>query len=407
MTKEMTLKRKKQMIIAAITLTIILFVIQFWIYVGSLHSAVKSHEQQKEVLEAMLETQNSIAEFDHDSLVKFINNYNKTASKFLSANISKNGMDNRLERYKPLTLAQALSEFNKSNNVTSCQYYQKAQLGVCFSLEKHTFFMHKELILYMLLDFFILVMVVVSIIMYGFTLIDKTMRSVYAPNKFPLQSLFFRKSSNQLKANIEELISERVMLLSTLFHDVKTPLTRTMLYLQVMPKETPFLEKLSSDLMEINEIIDSTVTYYQGNSGDQRVDVNKLIKRIAESSTQCSVMENPDEHLLVAGNEGLLYRALANICNNAEKYAGGCTIHCYQQDQHVVIEISDQGPGVPEAKIQSIFEPQVKNIHQAGNSTGYGLGLAIALKIIGFHKGKMTVKNTYPGLCFTIELPCA
>lgn len=400
----MTLKRKKQMIIAAIILTIGLFALQFWIYLSSLHSTIKSHEQQREVLEAILETQKSISQFDHASLVKFVDNYNKTASKFLSAQIYEDNADNHLEHYQPLTLAQALNEFNKTNVVTSCQYYQKAQLGVCFSLEKHTFLMHKDLILYMVLDFFILVMVVISIIMYGFTLIDKTMRSVYAPSKFPLQSLFFRKSSKQLKANIEELISERVMLLSTLFHDVKTPLTRTMLYLQVMPKETPFLEKLSSDLMEINGIIDSTVTYYQGNSGDQQVDVNKLIKRIAESSTQCAVMESSDEHLFVAGNEGLLYRALANICSNAEKYAGGCTLHCYQQEQNVVIKVSDQGPGVPEEKIKMIFDPQVKNIHSTSNSSGYGLGLAIALKIIRFHKGKMTVKNTYPGLCFTIEL---
>ncbi len=104
-------------------------------------------------------------------------------------------------------------------------------------------------------------------------------------------------------------------------------------------------------------------------------------------------------------------RALENIIRNAIRYTKEGTevlVSIETKDKsHIKISICDQGPGVPEDKLERLFEPFVRlSEARDRDSGGYGLGLAIAQRSITFHQGEIIASNREQGgLCVDVILP--
>jgi two-component system sensor histidine kinase ResE len=100
-----------------------------------------------------------------------------------------------------------------------------------------------------------------------------------------------------------------------------------------------------------------------------------------------------------------LHQVLSNLVSNAIHHmpsGGTLTLRAYREEQRVVIEVSDTGPGIPEERLEHIFERFVK----AGDSAGTGLGLSIARDLVETHGGTLTAANrAQTGAVFTVRLP--
>ena len=112
----------------------------------------------------------------------------------------------------------------------------------------------------------------------------------------------------------------------------------------------------------------------------------------------------------VRGEERLLRRALRNLLENARRYGGG-EIRVDLEDKAaagVEIRVSDNGPGVPEAYRERIFEPFFRLPGHAERAGGVGLGLALVRQIVERHHGRIRcVRPPEGGGCFVINLPAA
>ena len=100
-------------------------------------------------------------------------------------------------------------------------------------------------------------------------------------------------------------------------------------------------------------------------------------------------------------------RALRNIIDNAQRYGGGAEVTIRHDAEHVQIHVADNGPGIPEAELEQVFEPFFRLEKSRSRETGgTGLGLSIARTIIRAHGGEVTLSNRIEGgLLVTVTLP--
>ena len=115
---------------------------------------------------------------------------------------------------------------------------------------------------------------------------------------------------------------------------------------------------------------------------------------------------------LIRGNSELLHRAIENVVRNGVKHGGaGRSVivrsSCDQSGRNVRVIVLDNGPGVPEVRLEAIFEPFVNfDSSESASSSGHGLGLTIARRIVATHGGSVRASNRPEGgLMVTIELP--
>jgi signal transduction histidine kinase len=134
-----------------------------------------------------------------------------------------------------------------------------------------------------------------------------------------------------------------------------------------------------------------------------------LQKNNPAHSVSLSFNDLPEDEqaLFVFGNEELLFTAIRNIVENACKYStdSRAEVALSAQEGRIEIIVSDNGKGISEAHLNTIFEPFFREA-DLRSTEGFGLGLALAQKIIKLHKGSIEVKSVVgTGSAFIITLP--
>ncbi|MFR5879953.1 MAG: sensor histidine kinase [Cloacibacillus evryensis] len=109
-------------------------------------------------------------------------------------------------------------------------------------------------------------------------------------------------------------------------------------------------------------------------------------------------MPDDDAPLLVRARPTCLKRSIENLLTNAVKYAGGAVVSVEKDRGDVVIKIEDDGPGIPEAMLEKVFEPYYR-LEGSRNreSGGTGLGLSIARNMVLLNEGSLVLKNRPQG----------
>ena len=172
--------------------------------------------------------------------------------------------------------------------------------------------------------------------------------------------------------------------------------------LEIICHETSRLEKLLSELREL---------YHPGQQDFHPVDIRQLLSEVVLlTKPDCSgkhvtiERQTGTEPILVQGDKDKLTQVFLNLIKNstdAMNEGGKITIGCASKDDFVVITVSDDGPGVPESLIDTLFSPFVTTKKQ-----GSGLGLAISKRIVEDHSGKITAKSVEgKGTQMSITLP--
>ena len=214
---------------------------------------------------------------------------------------------------------------------------------------------------------------------------------------------------NWMQRKLQEYVAEREHLAAALAHDLRTPVTRLRLRFELSQRRDKLA--LIADLAEIEAIIKSVIEFASHERRDEpeeRVDLVSLIESICDDFPQAQVVAaSVQSRIICNGRPIALKRCLTNLVDNAIKYGKRATVALNVDDETVSVAIEDDGDGIPEAEVESVFTPfhRVESSRNR-NTGGIGLGLAIARSIARAHSGDVRIHNLPgSGLRVILSLP--
>lgn len=233
---------------------------------------------------------------------------------------------------------------------------------------------------------------------------------------------------NTMATRIQDLLSSQRQLISDVSHEVRSPLARMNLALDLARRRLgndPAFDRLTIDLEKLNEMIGRLLTIAKLEGGAapierETVELCRMVAEIVEDAQmearerQCTIAFECPGDFSLTGDENLLRSAIENVVRNAVYYTHPSTeIRVALKPQvsagntAVVLTVSDRGPGVPPADTEKIFTPFYRVAEARDRqSGGAGLGLAIASRVVSMHRGTITAANRPGGgLEVTMELP--
>jgi two-component system, OmpR family, sensor histidine kinase CpxA len=235
---------------------------------------------------------------------------------------------------------------------------------------------------------------------------------------------------NTMAGRIEDVLSSQRQLISDVSHELRSPLTRINLALDIARRRLgndDAFDRMSADLEKLEEMIGRLLTMARLEAGAapaqwETTELSGLVTEIVTDAQMearersCEVICRSGGAYRVRADENLLRSAVENVVRNAVHYADAGTEILVTLSQRngagkgtVLLDVSDRGPGVPESETENIFRPfyRVEDARDR-QSGGAGLGLAIAARVIQLHQGKVSARNREGGgLQVTIELPLA
>jgi len=201
------------------------------------------------------------------------------------------------------------------------------------------------------------------------------------------------RAFNRMAGDLATMERERAMVLAGISHDLRTPLSRLRLALEMSGADKAAAAGMSADMEEIDKVITQFLVFARGEDEPKvESDLDQLLDEIAEG------YRRRDEQVSFQ-RSGLppfgfaplaVRRAISNLVDNALRYAGGkVEIAARREDERVLIEILDRGPGVPAGEIERLKRPFTRLDEARSGSGGAGLGLAIVDRVARAHGGRL------------------
>ena len=207
----------------------------------------------------------------------------------------------------------------------------------------------------------------------------------------PRETAELARAFNRMSADLSELSANRTVIIAGLSHDLRTPLTRLELAVEMLDEDPrpKLVAGIRRDLAAMNSLIGQFLQFSRGIEKERPVELDlwETIESQSEDLTREGAKLQLDRHdppCVYFADPVALARVLSNLLANAAYHGGDSTIdvelHC--NEQAVTIEISDRGPGIPADQIEAVFQPFHRLETARGNRTGgSGLGLAIARQL--------------------------
>lgn len=249
---------------------------------------------------------------------------------------------------------------------------------------------------------------------------EKFGRGQDVPNLKPAGSEEIRSltiSFIKMKERVMRQITQRTDMLSGVSHDLRTPLTRMKLQLEMMGSSEE-VQDLKNDVGDMEKLVDEYLAFARSDDKEKSSDTvikkflqEKIIKYYAKMEKRIDgTLEIPD-NFEIPIKKLALKRALMNLIDNAFNYATTVNFSANLSHDNLIITIDDNGPGIPEAERANVFKPfyridNSRNLDKKTNSGGSGLGLAIAMDAVTSHGGRIELSDSsLGGLCVTIFIP--
>lgn len=212
---------------------------------------------------------------------------------------------------------------------------------------------------------------------------------------------------NTMAGRIRRFVQDRTELLTAIGHDLRTPITRLKLRAEFVEDDEQRM-KILADLEELEAMVSATLAFGRDARASEPVtalDLAELLRTILDDAADARpdlqevLTYDGPAHLTIQARSLSLKRALANLVTNAVSYGGSARVRLSPPDNRaVVIVVEDNGPGIPPADLDRVFEPFFRGERSRNRETGgVGLGLAIARNIIRAHGGDITLANRSEG----------
>ena len=226
------------------------------------------------------------------------------------------------------------------------------------------------------------------------------------PERGPAELAALIRQFNLMAHQVRELLANRTTLLAGISHDLRTPLARLRLAVEMLPPDVdPDLkEGVTHDLEEMNRLIGEALELGRDLAAGQqeRIDLNAIVKAVVAGGRQLggAVRWTPGEPCWRKVNVTALRRILDNLMGNALRYGKGLmvTVEIDCQDDAAVVRLLDRGPGIPPEEREAVFRPFYRLERSRSSDTGgSGLGLAIARQLADANGWSITLLDREGG----------
>ena len=198
---------------------------------------------------------------------------------------------------------------------------------------------------------------------------------------------------NRMASDLESMERSRAMVLAGISHDLRTPLSRLRLSLEMSGASAAAADAIAADVEEMDAIIGQFLDFARGE--DEAKEENELrgvLEELAEHYTRLSKKITVEEKPIPAFPFARMAvrRAISNLIDNALRHAGEpVEIVSFRQDARAVIEVRDRGPGIPAGEAERLKRPFTRLDQARGSRSGAGLGLAIVERVARAHGGSL------------------
>ncbi|MEY4343233.1 MAG: hypothetical protein RL736_1031 [Pseudomonadota bacterium] len=213
----------------------------------------------------------------------------------------------------------------------------------------------------------------------------------------------------RMKKRILKHISQRTAMLSGISHDLKTPLTRLKLQIELLNKNQK-LNSLKEEITEMEKMINEYLDFASNQYSQplEKFNIVELIQNLIGKSFKKNIKIKSPKNLIFSGRKNLIRRCIANIINNSQKYSENILITCKKIKKTIQITIDDDGPGIADEHKEKVFRPFYRVDKSSSiKDSNVGLGLSIVEDIVNSHGGTVKLLNNpkNKGLRVSLSFP--
>ena len=227
---------------------------------------------------------------------------------------------------------------------------------------------------------------------------------------------FLARRFNHAAERVETLVKSHKSLLANASHELRSPLARIRMGLELMDGESTIgsRKEISRNIAELDQLVDeillsSRLDARESDMGTiEQVDLTGLVAEECARARAELVAVHQGRAIVLDGVPRLLRRAIRNLLENARRYSDGpVAVEVVREGSHAVVRVGDHGPGVPAPERERIFEPFYRLSGASERAGGVGLGLALVRSIATRHHGSVRCEDQPGGgAVFVISLPC-
>jgi len=233
------------------------------------------------------------------------------------------------------------------------------------------------------------------------------------PESGPLEIMEANRSFNQMVDDLQQVESDRAVILAGISHDLRTPLARMQLEVEMAHLSDEARVGMQSDISQMDAIIGQFLDYAKPTEASSfiNVDISELLEETAHEAARLQDVRistdiAPGAHAM--GNATDIKRVINNLIENARRYGKTpdtelteidikCVVKGMHTSKRVIIEVQDHGVGVPPDQIAQLLKPFTRLDTARSQANGAGLGLAIVERVITRHGAELHVRNREGG----------
>lgn len=210
------------------------------------------------------------------------------------------------------------------------------------------------------------------------------------------------RAFNAMQERLNRYLDSRTRVLAAMSHDLRTPLTRLRLRVESIDDEA-LRARCVEDLDEMARMVRGALSVFRGLNDDEPpvpIDIDALMLELQRQFAEVNASVAIEGRATAAfqGKLLALKRCLGNLVNNALQYGEHATIAITDSAAELTIRVLDDGPGIPDAELERVFEPFYRLESSRNRETGgTGLGLSIARDVAQAHSGSLTLANRSGG----------
>lgn len=224
---------------------------------------------------------------------------------------------------------------------------------------------------------------------------------------------FLAQRFNHSAERVETLIKTHKSLLANASHELRSPLARIRMSLELMdPSHSPQARaEIARNVTELDQLVDEVLLASRLDAKDTDIGTFEAVDLTGLAAEECARagarLEASGAPVVVQGVPRLLRRLIRNLLENAHRYAAGeAAVELSMEGAEAVLRVRDHGPGVPEAERERIFEPFYRLKGASERHGGVGLGLSLVRSIAERHNGSVRCEDSPGGgACFVLRLP--
>ena len=211
-----------------------------------------------------------------------------------------------------------------------------------------------------------------------------------------------------MQERVRRFLVQRTEMLAGVSHDLRTPLTRLRLALEMMPAREDLRQdvtEMTADVEEMERMVSGYLAFARGEGAEQAESVNlsAVLEEVAAGARRAGTAIELDvpPALTLSLRANAVRRAITNLVDNARRHAHRVVLAALPQGRMVFVTVDDDGPGIPPERRENVFRP-----FESDSTGGTGLGLTIARDIVRAHGGEIVLEDSpLGGLRARIRLP--